>query len=280
MDKPDKMDPRRFIIIGTGGIGSRLAEDVCRLAQYRAPGSVVVLVDGDNFEPKNAERQMFDSLGNKAVVRARELQPKFPDVFIVADDRWVVDKIDDTLRPVGQDDDDDEQDGNTKMIEARELLDNGDIVFPTVDNFAARKAVFDAAREYDNIDVFTGGNDDALFVSTYHYSRKDGRDLTDHPADAGHEEYINPPDRNPGQLSCQERAEIEGGTQLLATNATAAAVLLARLQHVIIDGNDDDAAEIVAELGLGMMRGIDRKAENGALVTVGSANEQGSNLDG
>ena len=254
-----QMQPRRFIVIGAGGIGGRLAEDLARLLQYKAPGSALVIVDGDAFEPKNAERQIFSERGNKAMVRQRELQPQFPDIFIAGDDRWVVGEVPE-VPP------DAEDPGATRVVAASELLNDGDVVYAVVDNFACRKVVFDAARELDNIDVFTGGNDDALFGSTYHYVRRDGKDITDHPAER-HPEYTDPPDRNPGELSCQERAAIEGGTQLLATNAAVAAVLLARTQKCIVQDEQDTEAEIFMELGVGLMSGYDRRVEIDAVLT-------------
>ena len=118
--------------------------------------------------------------------------------------------------------------------------------------------MFDAASHIDNIDVFTGGNDDALFGSIYHYQRRDGVDITEHPV-VYHPEYENPPDKNPGELSCQERAEIDGGTQLLATNMAVASIILGRINHVIVEGKDPEVTEIYFDLGLGMAQPYDRR---------------------
>jgi len=240
-------DPRKFIVVGAGGVGGWLCEGLARMLEFKFPGSALVIVDGDNFEAKNAERQNFEDVGNKATVRARALQPLFPSTFIIPDDRWVV--------PESVEVDEGGASGVTPSV----LMDEGDVVFATVDNFAARKLLFDAAREYENISIFTGGNDDDLSGSTYHYMRRDGKDVTDHPAEY-HPELLNPSDRNPGELSCQERAELEGGTQLLATNMAVAAFLLGRTQKVIVDGEEDTESEIKFDLGLGMSLPYDRAA--------------------
>lgn len=235
-------------MVGTGGVGGWLAEGLARMLEYKDPGSMLILVDGDNYELKNKERQTFTEMGNKAEVKAKELTPGFPQTYIVPVPKWVVDKIADG-----------EEESESKIL-ASQLLEEGDVVFAVVDNFACRKLLFDTAREFENIDVFTGGNDDALAGSVYHYARRDGTDVTDHPAEM-HAELQDPPDRNPGQLSCQERAELEGGTQLLATNMAVAAWLLGRTQKVIIEALEDTEAETFFDLGIGLAQSFDRKAE-------------------
>lgn len=245
-------EARRFVVVGAGGTGGWLCAGLARMLEYRLPGSVLLIVDGDNFEPKNAERQDFSDVGNKAVVRAKELQPHFPNTFIIPDERWVVESIEGSS-PGGEDDE-------TKQITARDLLEEEDVVYAVVDNFAARKVLFDAAREFETINVFTGGNDDELFGSLYHYARRGGIEITDHPEE-WHPEYNDPPDRNPGELSCSERAAIDGGTQLLATNMSVAGFLLGRTQKVILEGEEDGESEIMFDLGIGLAQAYDRQVE-------------------
>jgi molybdopterin/thiamine biosynthesis adenylyltransferase len=162
--------------------------------------------------------------------------------------KWVVD---DNFGGVTDDQD-------SPKIKASALITENDVVFAVVDNFAARKIIFDAAQNLDNVDIFTGGNDDALFGSVYHYQRRDGHDVTDHPVHT-HSEYENPPDKNPGELSCQDRAKIEGGTQLLATNMAVAAFLLGRVQKTIVSNQNPDEAEIYFDLGIGKSEPYDRR---------------------
>jgi hypothetical protein len=78
---------------------------------------------------------------------------------------------------------------------------------------------------------------------------------------------MNPPDRNPGEMSCQERAEIEGGTQILATNMAVAAFILARIQKTIISNQSPEETEIYFDLGLGMSQPYNRMVEQ-QLITV------------
>lgn len=242
-------EPKRIILVGAGGIGTWLAEGVVRMLEWKFPGSALILVDGDNYEQKNLERQHFSQMGNKASVKALELSKQFTNTMIIPIPKWVVS------------DDHRDTDEDSNKIKASELITEGDIVLAVVDNFAARKILFDAASNIDNIDVFTGGNDDNLFGSVYHYRRRDGHDVTSHPVET-HPEYQSPPDRNPGEMSCQERAEVEGGTQILATNMAVAALLLGRIQHTIVSEQNPEQSEIYFDLGLGMAQPFNRMVES------------------
>jgi hypothetical protein len=139
-------------------------------------------------------------------------------------------------------DPEDDEAGVSKLA-VGDLLDEDDVVVLAVDNFAARKLVFDAAKSIDNIDIFSGGNGDltagdALFGNVYHYRRRNGEDVTAHPAHY-HDEFVNPTDRNPGELSCAERAKLEGGSQVVAANMTVAAVILAKMSETILTEDED-----------------------------------------
>lgn len=207
------VEPGRFIIIGVGGIGSYLADFIGRVINVNAPGSQLLLVDGDHFEPKNAERQNFSKFGNKARSVGGDLMEKLGDTLIVPKAAWVVSE---DVAGSGEDEE------GVSLISAETLLQENDVVFCCVDNFGARKLIFDAAAKMNNVDVFTGGNEDDGFGSTYYYRRRDGVDVTDHPT-VHHEEFVNPPDKNPGELSCADRAKLVSGTQLIATNVAVAA---------------------------------------------------------
>ena len=239
---------KRFVVIGAGGIGTWLIAGLARLLEWKLPGSGLIIVDGDNYEEKNKERQDFGKLGNKAAVKAAELTPQFPSTTIIPVPKWVVSDED---TGVSTDDD-------APRIKASQLIREDDVVFAVVDNFAARKILFDAAAKLNSIDVFTGGNDDLLFGSVYHYQKRDGIEITEHPV-AFHPEYENPPDKNPGELSCQERSKLEGGTQLLATNMAVASFILGRVHKTIVLGQSPDETEIYFDLGLGKAEPYNRK---------------------
>lgn len=238
-------ESKRVIMVGAGGIGTWLAAGVVRLLEWKYHGSALIIVDGDNYEQKNLERQDFTQMGNKASVKALELSKQFTNTVVIPIPKWVVS---DEHPPT---------DDDSNKIKASQLINENDIVLAVVDNFAARKIIFDAASKLENVDVFTGGNDDNLFGSVYHYRRRNGIDVTAHPVET-HPEYQNPPDRNPGEMSCQERAEVEGGTQILATNMAVASYILGRIQHTIVSDQNPEQSEIYFDLGLGMAQPYNR----------------------
>lgn len=229
--------PLVFCIVGVGGIGTALADDLTKMLEYKRPASYMILVDGDTFEEKNKERQNFGEMGRKAEVKAKELQSRFSATTIVPVAKWVVEEVPQSQGEEDANADPTTSDSPSTKIAVRDLLDEGMVVFAVVDNFMARAIICEEAENYDNIDVFMGGNDDALFGSVYHYQRRNGEDITAQPK-LWHPELLDPPDRNPGDLSCEERAKIDGGTQLVATNRMVAAYMLGRVQHCILEGNE------------------------------------------
>lgn len=243
--------PHRIVVIGCGGIGGWLLTGLAHFLEYRSPGSALILVDGDVFEPKNLERQDFGTYGNKAEVRAEELQSRFPRTMIIPLAAWVVNDDlfanSDTDSTISIADSDENDIGRVGAIQ---LLEEGDIVFPVVDNFATRRLIFDAARNFENIDVISAGNDEGLFASGYIYRRRDGKDITDHPIIMHEEEYLIPHDRNPGEMSCAERSEVEGGHQLLVANLAAATLALSMTHRYIFEGEDPcPQSEMYLDLG-------------------------------
>jgi len=250
----------RFVVIGAGGIGSWLTPALTRMLEYRAPGSGLLIVDGDTYEPKNLERQTFSSMGNKASVLAKDLAGTFERTYIIPIPKWVVAEVQEP--EPSEEKDDVEVVTNQNKIAADDLLNDNDVVFVVVDNDAARKLVFDTAAKLDNIDVFSGGNDERLFGSVYHYRRRNGEDVTINPTEM-HAQYADPQDRNPGDLSCEERAKIEGGTQTIAANFGVATWILGRVQATIIEDQDitTHPHEIYFDLEKGMALGHDRSAE-------------------
>lgn len=249
---------KRYIIIGAGGVGIPLTEMVVRQLNFEEPGSGLIIVDGDSYEEKNKTRQKFSKMGNKAVVLAEDLAPQFLETTVIGLPKWII--ADEDEANAYDPSQEESADGSevAGKIAATQLLSEGDVVFAVVDNFAARKIIFEAAAKIDNIDVFTGGNDEGYFGSFIHYQRRDGQDITPNPASHERfEEFSNPADRNPGELSCQERAEIEGGTQIMATNTLVASVLAMRSHAVIFGGGDPNPSLIYLQLDQGMAAGED-----------------------
>jgi molybdopterin/thiamine biosynthesis adenylyltransferase len=200
-------------VIGVGGIGCALLPHLCRYLNYGspppgdgdgpggAPGprARVTLVDGDDFEARNAARQAFGAAGNKARVKAAELAREFEALSLRAVPEYV-------------------HEGN-----AAALLGEGDVVFLAVDNHRTRNVVSDHCRTLRSAVLISGGND-LTDGNVQVYVRREGRDVT-LPLTQFHPEIAEPRDRSPAEMSCDELARA-GAPQLLFANLAVASAML------------------------------------------------------
>ena len=139
--------------IGIGGVGCALLPFLCRFLQYSEPRARLTLVDGDLFERRNAPRQAFGRLGNKAEVKAAELAREFDALSVRAVPEYV-----------------------TRENAAR-LIQAGDTVFLMVDNHATRSLVNAHTATLEDLTLISGGND-YEDGNVQVYRRRGGRDLT------------------------------------------------------------------------------------------------------
>jgi molybdopterin/thiamine biosynthesis adenylyltransferase len=193
-------------IIGLGGIGSILSDQICRFANYSINDFKVkiTLIDGDEYEHKNNERQTFNSFGSKADVKQYELSSKFSKLTISSIPNYI--------------------DSNNIST----ILSDGDLILMGVDNHKTRKIVSDYCTTLDSVTLISGGNDytDGN-VQIYH--RREGKDLTPDLC-AYHPEIDNPRDKLPTEMSCEELSKSE--PQLLFTNLTAATLMCQAFYNV------------------------------------------------
>jgi len=126
----------KIVIIGLGGVGSILAEKVCRFINYGGfEEPEILLVDGDQYEPKNYERQEFIKIGNKADVKADELEVKFRNIDFDAFQEYI----------------------NEKNIDS--VIQNGNVVFICVDNHKSRMVINNYCRNLSDVTLISGGNE-------------------------------------------------------------------------------------------------------------------------
>ncbi len=193
-------------VVGCGGIASWLLPPLCQYLNYTVRDDCDLhLVDGDIYETRNQERQVFNRNGNKAEVTAERLRAEFPNIFF-------------TPHPVFLTDD------NTVL-----LIRDGDTIFSCVDNHATRKLISDRSEELDNVCLISGGNDFTDGNIQVHLKRE-GKDLSMPVSNRFHPEISNPKDKNPGEeqvhhLSCQELVAVS--PQLIFTNNRIASEMLA-----------------------------------------------------
>lgn len=197
---PGRLDIK---LIGIGGIGCALAPFLARYVQSerQVTGEEVriTLVDGDDFEIKNAARQSFETLGNKAKVKASELARSFPGLSFRAVPEFVT------------------------AANLPHLVKPGDLVFLAVDNHATRGTVSRHCEGLSDVVLISGGND-LTDGNVQVYVRQDGRDIT-LPLTRFHPEIADPKDKSPVEMSCEELAA-ESAPQLLFMNVSVASAML------------------------------------------------------
>lgn len=188
-------------VIGLGGIGTVVLPILCRMLTHHKSKArfILTLVDGDKYEPKNAARQSFRNYGWKAISKAQDLAPAFPQLSIRTVREYVTEKN------IGK------------------IISEGDTVFLCVDNHKTRKRVSDQCRTLKNIVLISGGNE-LMTGNSQVYIRKNNRNITQ-PLDEVHPEIANPEDKAPDEIGC-EMAIAQGQTQLLITNAAVAIEML------------------------------------------------------
>ncbi|MFQ5657044.1 MAG: ThiF family adenylyltransferase [Candidatus Methylomirabilales bacterium] len=186
-------------VIGIGGIGCALLPFLARYLNFQGERARVTLIDGDDFERRNAERQAFGALGNKAKVKATEVAREFEGLSFRAVPEYI-----------------------TEANIAQSIQD-GDIIFLAVDNHNTRKLVSDHCEKLVDVTLISGGND-FTDGNVQIYARRGGRDQTA-PVTRFHPEIQDPTDRSPAEMSCEELME-SGAPQLLFTNLAVASGML------------------------------------------------------
>ena len=130
----------RLVVVGLGGIGSILIERLGRFLNYstEAEQHQLVLVDGDNYEVKNFERQEFSALGPKSEVKANEIKAQYIQLSVEALPMYI------------------------DMANINTVIKEGDIVFVCVDNHKTRNIISTYAKMLKDITIISGGNELSL----------------------------------------------------------------------------------------------------------------------
>jgi len=200
MDNFDKI-----YIVGLGGIGSELSEKISRFINYSIKDSFdIVLIDGDSYEHKNLERQVFENMKNKAESKLEELNRKFKNICFSSFNDYI----------------------NKDNINS--IIKDNCIIFICVDNHPTRKLISDHASKLNNVILISGGNEyedgnAQLFI------KLNGNSLTPKITDY-HPEIENPVGKMPHEMSCEELSQSE--PQLYFANCFAAILMCAIFYNV------------------------------------------------
>ena len=256
---PHLEDLRSVKLIGLGGVGGIVARYLVVYLGAAGQPVRVVLIDGDDFEARNAERMLFSHCGNKASVVRKPLRA------LVEDSCLTLSAIEEYVTSENLD----------------RLIVDDDVVLLAVDNHATRKLVGDYCSErLASVCLISGGNDGVgedtsgrkqrgTYGNVQIHSRRGGRDQTP-PIAAYHPEIANPRDALPTDLSCAEA--LASVPQILFTNlTTASAMLNAFFLHAC---RSLDYPELCFDVADGLMRPVQLpwREDGGARVVPEKAN--------
>lgn len=202
-----------IVIVGLGGIGSILVDRICRFINFseELEDTEIILVDGDVYEPKNFKRQDFIRIGNKAGVKADELEMKFENINFDVIDYYI------------------------NEINTSEVFKSGDIIFVCVDNHKTRMVINNYCKTLNDVTIISGGNE-LTDGNVQLYVRKGGKDLTPDLC-TYHPEIANPDDKLPDEMSCEELSISE--PQLYFTNLGVATIMCWMFYNAVLKEHYD-----------------------------------------
>lgn len=234
-----------FKIIGLGGVGGIVARYLTTFLASLDAACRLVLIDGDEFEEKNATRMLFSRCGNKAAVVLEELLPfvESADLDLDAVEEYVTEE------------------------NLPRLIREGDVVILAVDNHATRKLVNDyCASRLEEVCLISGGNDGVgpdgsgrdlrgTYGNVQVYLRAGGEDRSPSLV-RFHPEIAEPADQLPTEESCTDL--VLSVPQILFTNlATASALCNAVWLHLC---GELHYGELCFDIRDGLMRPLDLPA--------------------
>jgi hypothetical protein len=197
---------KNYMMIGAGGTGTHfVGPALAYLETYhrsRDEEWQFAIIDGDNFDSGNLERQLFDPgmvKQNKAEAMAK-MYNRYPVVPVP--------------HFIGR-------------AELEQIFDHEDTVFICADNHSIRALVEERALQLDDCVVINAGNE-MHDGNVQLWVRENGENQTP-KLTYGHPEikYNGPEDR--AGMSCQQAAQLPGGGQLILANQQAASWMLAAL---------------------------------------------------
>ena len=206
---------KHVYLLGVGGTGTHLADPLSRLLIHHCPNNQqdfnFVIIDGDSYEEKNSERQLFDkSLVGKN--KADATSQKLTHAQITPIKTYINEHL------------------FTQLIQSI-TRDESVLIILAVDNHATRKDVITAIdkKGLKNFVVISPGNSYSSGQAVV-YSKWEGDLLTDHPFDK-YQELKEPKDSIPNGCAAQTPSI----PQLITANACAALATLLTVS-AMLDG--------------------------------------------
>lgn len=223
-------------VIGLGGVGIWLIEPLCMYLQNSKVPPQLTLIDGDNYEEKNKDRQVFDRIGNKAAITMSRLEETYGrKIHFYHEPQYL--------------------DTNNTIEYIRE----GDIILACVDNHPSRLILSNRCEQLKNVACISGGNEFHDGGVQCHIRQK-GVNVTLPLANDFHPEVQKPPEDN-HPLRLQQRrgcdTVVESEPQLVFTNFMVASVMLNAFYALVQGKLNYDEAYLDVQCNL--IRTVQRK---------------------
>ncbi|MEX2135361.1 MAG: ThiF family adenylyltransferase [Chloroflexota bacterium] len=202
--------PERIVLVGLGGIGSQLLPSLVRYVAFRPePRPMLVLVDGDAYEPANRTRQVF------------------PDSAIGANKAEALAEVYRGLTVQGIAD---------YLTEANvaDIIRDGDAVLLAVDNHWTRFVVDRHLATLDEVTLISGGNDETD-GNVQLVRRRNGEFVDGSLAEIHVEIGRATPEEFAARNGCER--QVEERPQLVVTNLMVASAMLNCLWAVLERGS-------------------------------------------
>lgn len=189
-----------YTMVGAGGTGTHLLPALhTYLLNKHGEDFVLHIIDGDEVEQKNLERQLFrpgDITLNKATAAASGR------VGVVGHATYLSEE------------------------NMENFIRDGDVIFICVDNFTVRKRIEEHALKLKNVVIINGGNE-AYEGSVQLMVREKNKPVTPRIGYLHPEIAVGMVDR--AEMTCQQAAALPGGDQTLISNMMSATYMLATL---------------------------------------------------
>ncbi len=225
-----------YILIGAGGTGSHFIGPALAFLNswHNNQGGdwQFIVIDGDSYESKNLERQMFDPRF-VGINKAEALALSYPQYPIKAIPKFI------------------------GASDLNNIMEEDSVVFLGVDNYSIRALVEQRAYGLKNITIINAGNEKQT-GSVQLWVRQDGYNKTP-PISYLHPEiaYISEDDRS--NMTCMQVAQMPGGEQLIIANMTAASHMMTALWRFHSDTWENGWTELQFDLGAGSVDHIDMR---------------------
>lgn len=206
----------RIVILGAGGTGSILIPFLIRYLISQKYLGEIIIVDGDKYDPKNIDRQLFtlSMVGtNKAEYQAKFIKSSFP--HLVNEVHYV---------PL-----------YLSLENVKDIIEEKTLVINCTDNKAARKIAEDRCMQLNTAAHICCGNEKVNGQVQINV-RIDGKNIT--PSIYERSPKFNSLSDDRSLMSCDELSKLPSGGQIICANMMASAIALNYVTY-LINANDN-----------------------------------------